>query len=74
MFPRLAVPARFVSGLFLLGLLASVAACGDPCADLQVICDDCLDPNQKAACEESVDADSDETCEQNIDSYSNVCS
>jgi hypothetical protein len=57
----------------LLALFLGLAACGDPCADLQVICDQCLDPNQKAACEESVDSGADDTCERNIDSYSNVC-
>lgn len=52
---------------------ATLAACGDPCEDLQVICDRCQDPNKKADCERSVDEDSDDLCEQNIDSYDSIC-
>lgn len=47
--------------------------CGDPCGDLQAVCDQCQDPNQKAACERSVDEDSDDVCEQNIESYGSIC-
>ncbi len=54
-----------------LGIL--VAGCGDPCEDLQAVCDRCQDPNQKAACERSVDDDPDDVCEQNIDSYDSIC-
>lgn len=50
-----------------------LGACGDPCEDLQFICDRCQDPNKKADCERSVDEDSDDLCEQNIDSYGSIC-
>ena len=50
-----------------------LAGCGDPCGDLQEICDLCVDPNQKAACEASVDEGADDVCEQDLDSYGNVC-
>jgi hypothetical protein len=59
--------------VWVVGATLTIVGCGDPCADLQEICDLCLDPNQKAACEESVDAGADDVCEQNIDSYGNVC-
>lgn len=62
-----------LSAASLLVGLSSIVGCGDPCQDLQDICDQCLDPNQKAACEQSVDEGADDLCEQNIDSYSNVC-
>jgi hypothetical protein len=48
-------------------------ACAAPCTDLQAICDQCQDPNHKAACERSVDEDSDDVCEQNIESYDSIC-
>ena len=47
--------------------------CASPCADLQAVCDQCRDPNQRAACERSVDEDPDDVCEQNIDDYSDIC-
>jgi hypothetical protein len=56
-----------------LAWVAAAAGCGDPCADLQAICDQCQDPNRKAACERSVDEDSDDVCEQNIESYGSIC-
>jgi len=62
-----------VAGLTVTGLLTSVAACGDPCAELQEICNTCADPNHFEACEFSVDSENDDDCEQNIDSYGNVC-
>lgn len=66
-------PAR-VAALFVVSLLPVVGTgCGDPCGDLQEICDLCVDPNQKAACEASVDDGADDVCEQDIDSYGNVC-
>ena len=65
----LAPVARAVGGL----LLAGLAACGDPCAELQDICEVCNDPNQRAACERSVDEDPAEVCEQNLDSYQRIC-
>ncbi|MCA9625465.1 MAG: hypothetical protein KC731_40870 [Myxococcales bacterium] len=52
---------------------AMAAGCANPCADLQDICDDCLDPNRRAACEQSVDEDTDEICEQNLENYDNAC-
>jgi hypothetical protein len=54
-------------------VLTVAAGCGDPCAELQDICNTCADPNHFAACESSVDLENDDECEQNIDSYGNVC-
>lgn len=59
--------------LLLGSLLAGGTACGDPCADLQDVCERCSDPNQRAACERSVDEDPDEVCEQNLDAYGRIC-
>jgi hypothetical protein len=65
------MPRRLASlGLF---VWLACAGCGDPCEDLQLICDRCQDPNHKAACEKSVDEDPDDVCEQNIDSYDAIC-
>ena len=47
--------------------------CGDACEDLQLICNSCIDPNQKASCEATVDGDSQDLCEQNIESFENIC-
>lgn len=59
-------------GLLVFALLLG-AGCGDACTELQEICDDCRDPNQKASCERSVDEDPDDVCEQNVDAYRNIC-
>ncbi len=47
--------------------------CSAPCIELQAICDQCQDPNHKAACEQSVDDDPDDICAQNIESYDSIC-
>ena len=68
------VIALFIWGASaLLGLCLGASGCADACADLQVICNDCSDPNHRAACEASVDDGAQDICEQNIDSYGNVC-
>lgn len=68
------MPRLHVTLVALLASLAfSSAACADPCTDLQEVCDDCRDPNQKARCELSVDEDPDDVCELNVDAYRNVC-
>lgn len=51
----------------------ALVGCADPCAELQDLCDLCLNPDQRASCERSVDEDTDEVCEQNIDSYRTAC-
>lgn len=56
-----------------LAMAAMSAGCEDSCADLQVICDDCLDPNQRAACEAAVDRDDQQDCSQEIESYQEIC-
>jgi len=72
--PRMAATPSGGAALFALGLLSlGGGGCGDPCGDLQDICDQCVDPNQKAACEASVDEGAVDVCQQNIDSYGNVC-
>ncbi|HHH31417.1 MAG TPA: hypothetical protein ENK57_24140 [Polyangiaceae bacterium] len=72
--PRGLTTRLFASSMGLSAVgLSLLAGCGDPCGDLQEICDLCVDPNQKAACEASVDAGTDDVCEQDLDSYGNVC-
>ncbi|MBI4706233.1 MAG: hypothetical protein HY744_34485 [Deltaproteobacteria bacterium] len=56
-----------------LALLLLAPGCADRCEELQVICDGCLDANQKAACEESVDRDEQGECELDIDNYREIC-
>ncbi len=53
--------------------LSWITGCANPCGDLQAICDECSDPNKKAACELSVDEHTDDVCEQNIESYGTIC-
>ena len=65
-------PRSWMVGVACLVATSSVG-CGNPCGDLQVVCDSCQDPNHKAACEQSVDNDSDDICEQNIESYDSIC-
>jgi len=63
--------------LALLAALATLSGCGDACEDLQVICDRCLDPNQKLSCEtfidQAVDEDQSDICEEQIDAYDDIC-
>jgi hypothetical protein len=62
------------TGLIVLALsTVGLVGCADPCDELQDLCDQCLDPNQRASCERSVDEDPAEICEQNIDSFRNAC-
>ena len=47
--------------------------CENSCADLQVICDDCVDPNQRSRCEETVDTQDEDSCVRDLDSYQDIC-
>jgi len=65
--------SRIIGSLLVLFATSLLAGCADPCDELQDLCEQCLDPNQRASCERSVDEDPAEICEQNIDSFRNVC-
>jgi hypothetical protein len=69
----LSVPGFVRWGLLGLLALGGLLACGEPCRELQAVCDRCVDPNLKASCELAVDEQSDDACEQNIDNYDNAC-
>jgi hypothetical protein len=66
-------PGVIGGGLALLIAFGPLSACGDSCEDLQVICDRCLDPNQKLSCEQSVDSDDQDHCDLQIDSFDDIC-
>ncbi len=51
----------------------SALGCGNPCVDLQEICDVCNDPDQKASCEGFVDRDVADACDSNIDNFNKIC-
>ncbi len=70
---RCAPPGVVGSSLALLFALGTLSACGDSCEELQVICDRCLDPNQKLSCEQSVDLDDQDHCDLQIDSFDDIC-
>lgn len=74
--PRRRVTARTrqAAGALLAFLTyAAASGCGDSCEDLQVICDSCQDPNQRASCERSVDEGVQDVCEQDVDSFGDIC-
>lgn len=48
-------------------------ACGNPCEDLQLVCDKCKDANHKASCEASVDRDNQPLCQQDIENFNAIC-
>jgi hypothetical protein len=64
--------ARLLPALTLV-LIGTSGGCASTCRDLQEICDQCIDPNQRASCEASVDADDQERCELDIDSFEDIC-
>lgn len=75
--PRSTVRARgsTVRALLLVtSLLGSVTVgCGDPCAELQPVCNRCQNVGHKLSCEQSVDEGDEDLCQQDIDSYELVC-
>ena len=66
-----ALPAIGSATLLVMALLTG--SCGNPCVDLQDVCDLCNDTNQKASCEHFVDQDVSDLCEENIDNFNQIC-
>jgi hypothetical protein len=56
-----------------LGGLSVVSGCAEPCEDLQLRCERCVDPNQRASCEAFVDRAEPTTCESQLDVFMIVC-
>jgi len=53
--------------------MLSLTGCSGACEDLQVICDYCLDPNQRTSCEQSVDTGEGDVCERDFRSFCSIC-
>ena len=69
--PPVSIALGVIAASLALGMFAG--GCADTCADLQRLCNRCVDPNQKTACEALVDAEVADRCEQGVDDYTNVC-
>ncbi len=57
----------------LIAVIAFVAGCGDPCDDLQLVCDRCVDPVQLASCERIVDVGSADVCDVALEELEKIC-
>lgn len=65
--------ARGLIACLVCSIWSASVGCGNPCADLQEICDRCQDPNQKASCETTVDSGDGEQCGKSEGDYEDVC-
>jgi hypothetical protein len=54
-------------------VVSPLAACGSTCSDLQLVCEECRDPNRRGSCEALVDQDVDDACEADLEAYRDIC-
>ena len=53
--------------------LALAGGCGDPCEDLQSICNDCADETYRNACQRDVDDNVQSLCDNRVAFYRQQC-